>query len=78
MRNLGSVSDSVELRTLRYDWRREEAIFVDLSGFAARENVEEVGGLLEESYDRFLISVQSDYPLGLRSRLRARITHTEK
>ena len=78
VRRLGSIADYLEIRTLRYDWALEEAVFVDLTGFVAWEAGAEEGGSFAENYDRFSISVQADYPLGPRTKLTGRITHTQK
>ncbi|MEM7673257.1 MAG: hypothetical protein AAF212_07950, partial [Verrucomicrobiota bacterium] len=41
VRRLGSVSDFVETKTIRYDWNLEEWLFVDLSGYVAWEQGDE-------------------------------------
>ncbi|MGB0370845.1 MAG: hypothetical protein ACPGN3_05790 [Opitutales bacterium] len=78
VRRLGSISDFVETRTIRYDWNLEEWLFVDLSGYVAWEHGEEEGGLLDETFDRFSVSVEALYPLGPRSELRGRLTYIDK
>lgn len=78
VRRLGSLSDFLQVTTIRYDWNLEEWLFVDLSGYVAWEYGEEEGGPLPEDYDRFFISVETSYPIGPRSELRGRLTYIDK